>query len=76
MFGVCGTGLEMKKVMFGDFEANQGTYDGKDVWDFMAFTFESRDFVALNEGMDAWWSEHGEEAMNILSTIEVYDELH
>ena len=76
MFAVCGTGLETEKVMFGDFEANQGTYDGKDVWDFMAFTFESRDFVAWNEGMDAWWSEYGEEAMNILSTIEVYDELH
>ena len=42
----------------------------------MAFTFENRDFVAWNEGMDTWWSEHGEEAMNILSTIEVYDELH
>lgn len=76
MFAVCGTGLKTEKTMFGDFEANQGTYDGKNVWDFMTFTFESRDFVALNEGMDSWWSEHGEEAMNILSTIEVYDELH
>ena len=76
MFAVCGTGLETKKVMFGDFEANQGTYDGNDVWDFMTFSFEDRDFVALNEGMDVWWTEYGEEAMNILSTIEVYDELH
>ena len=76
MFGVCGTGLDMDKVMLGNFEANKGTYDGKNVWDFISFSFESRDFVAWNECTEAWWTEYGEEAMDILSTIEVYDELH
>lgn len=75
-FAVCGTGLETKKIMFGDFEANQGTYDGKDVWDFMTFSFEDRDFVAITENAEVWWNEFGEEAMNILSTIQVYDEKH
>lgn len=75
-FAVCGTGLETKKIMFGDFEANQGTYDGKDVWDFMTFSFEDRDFVAITENAEVWWNEFGEEAMNILSTIQVYDENH
>ena len=78
MFGVCGTGLDMERIKLGDFEANkgtydEGTYDGKEVWDFISFTYEDRDFAALSTVTDEWWSEYGEEAMNILSTVEVYD---
>lgn len=70
-WGVCGTGLEEKKIILGEYSAYQGTYDNKDVWDFICLTDTEGRFVALNEGAEVWWDEYGTEAMNILSTMQI-----
>lgn len=70
-FGVCGTGLEQEKITLGTYEAYKGTYDNKNVWDFISLEGTSGQFVVMNEGADAWWDEYGDEAMQILGTIKV-----
>lgn len=70
-FGVCGTGLSSKTITLGGYEANQGTYDGKDVWDFICLQNTPGDYVIMNEGADVWWDDHGDEAMAILNRISV-----
>ena len=70
-FGVCGTGLEEKKITIGEYEAYQGTYDNKKVWDFISFIGMPGSYVVLNEGTDKWWGEYGEEAMQILATVKI-----
>lgn len=71
-FGVCGTGLESKQALLGKYQVNIGTYDNHEVWDFITFHEAEKDYVILNAGAENWWDEHGEEAMQILSTIQVY----
>lgn len=73
-WGVCGTGLEEIKIQLGEYRAYQGTYDNKEVWDFISFIDTHGHFVVLNEGADAWWDAYGEEAMNILSTIKILED--
>lgn len=72
-WGVCGTGLEETKITLGDYSALQGTYDNKNVWDFIYFYVEDTKgyYVALNAGAEAWWDEYGTEAMEILATIKI-----
>lgn len=72
-WGVCGTGLEQTKITLGDYSAVQGTYDNKNVWDFIYFHVEDTKgyYVALNAGAEAWWDEYGTEAMEILATIKI-----
>ena len=70
-FGVCGTGLEEKEITVGEYEAWQGTYDNKKVWDFISFRGMPGSYVAMNEGADKWWSQYGDEAMQILGTIKI-----
>ena len=70
-FGVCGTGLEEKEITVGEYEAWQGTYDNKKVWDFISFRGMAGSYVAMNEGADKWWSEYGDEAMQILSSVKL-----
>ncbi|MBQ2922820.1 MAG: hypothetical protein IJE60_07045 [Tyzzerella sp.] len=72
-WGVCGTGLEQTKITLGDYSAVQGTYDNKEVWDFIHFHVEDTkgSYVALSVGAEAWWDEYGTEAMEILATIKI-----
>lgn len=72
-WGVCGTGLEEVKITLGEYSAYQGTYDNKEVWDFISFRIDDTQgyYVALNEGAEDWWEEYGTEAMDILSTVEI-----
>ena len=72
-WGVCGTGLEQIKITLGDYSAVQGTYDNKEVWDFIHFHVEDTkgSYVALSAGAEAWWDEYGKEAMEILATIKI-----
>ena len=75
-FGVCGTGLSTKKITIGDYEASMGFYDGSKMWSFIALTGEAqRDYVILNEGAEEWWSDHGDEAMAILDTLLVGNDI-
>lgn len=68
LFAVCGTGLSQKQVTVGAHEARMGTYDGKEVWDFICFTDTPGDYAVWNTGADAWWDKYGAEAMHILET--------
>ena len=74
-FGVCGTGLEEKEITVGDYKAWQGTYDNKKVWDFISFRGMPGSYVVMNEGADKWWSQYGDEAMDILSTAKIAENI-
>ncbi len=70
-FGVCGTGLEQKKITLGEYRAYKGTYDNKKVWDFISLIGTPGGYAVMNQGADVWWNEFGNEAMQILSTVKV-----
>ena len=72
-FGVCGTGLEQEEIKLGEYDAWMGTYDNNKVWDFISIKDTFGDYAILNEGGEKWWSEYGDEAMQILATIKVGD---
>ena len=74
-FGVCGTGLEEKEITVGDYKAWQGTYDNKKVWDFISFRGMPGSYVVMNDGADKWWSQYGDEAMDILSTAKIAENI-
>ena len=74
-FGVCGTGLKEKKITLGKYEALKGTYDGKEVWDFICLIGTPGTYVIWNEGADPWWDVYGDEAMEILNTLVVGDDI-
>ncbi|MBR3807212.1 MAG: hypothetical protein IKJ15_02420 [Lachnospiraceae bacterium] len=75
MFGVCGTGLETEEITIGGYKASKGTYDNKKTWDFIRFLDKPGYYVAMNEGADTWWKEYGEEAMQILSTVKLGEDI-
>ena len=66
-FGVCGTGLESKKVYLGEYAGNMGIYDNDEKWSFITI---DKDFVIINQSGD-WWDDYEVEIMEILSTIEI-----
>ncbi len=74
-FGVCGTGLEQEEISVGNYKAWKGTYDGKSVWDFISFRGMAGSYVAMNEGAEKWWNEYGDEAMQILSTVKISEDV-
>lgn len=65
-FGVCGTGLSTEDAVIAGMEACVGTYDESPVWSFITF---GDDYVAINEGADAWWGAHGNLFMKCLETL-------
>lgn len=67
-FGVCGTGLEQKKVTLAGDEAYIGTYDHGDNWDFVSFHGANEGIVALTYAVEDWWTEYGEQVLEILDT--------
>lgn len=68
-FGVCGTGLETENAMIAGNTADIGTYDGHMYWDFISFRDEYEGIVALTYSVDTWWSEYGDQVMDILNTV-------
>ncbi len=70
-FGVCGTGLEEEKITIAGYEANKGTYDNKDLWDFISLIGMPGKYVIMNLGAEVWWGEYGVEAMEILESMRV-----
>ncbi len=77
-FGVCGTGLQYETILLGGYEAEQGTYDNHKLWDYIVLPqewYSVGDYVIYNEGADAWWDDHGDEAMAILDGIAVYEKV-
>ena len=65
-FGVCGTGLVEDAVVIAGMEARMGTYDGKDMWDFIVFP---GNFVIINASGDRWTVEEQRTIMAILNTL-------
>ena len=72
-FGVCGTGLKQEEIILGEYDAWLGTYDNNTVWDFISIKDTFGDYAIINEGGKKWWSEYGDEAMQILETLKVAD---
>lgn len=74
-FGVCGTGLEEKNITIGSYQAWQGTYDNHKNWDYIALKDMPGAYVIFNEADDDWWKEHKDEAMQILNTLVVAENI-
>ena len=72
-FGVCGTGLKQEEIKLGEYAAWMGTYDNNKVWDFISIKDTFGDYAIINEGGKKWWSEYGDDAMQILATLKVAD---
>ena len=70
-FGVCGTGLESEDITIAGYEATKGTYDDKELWDFISLGGTPGKYVIMNQGAEAWWSDYGDEAMEILEGMKV-----
>jgi len=75
LFGVCGTGLETEEITFGaGLTGTQGTYDGHAVWDYIVFSIPEdgdRSYVAFTQGVEDWWPDYGDAAMEILSAAQL-----
>lgn len=75
-FGVCGTGLKQKEITIGAYKAHEGTFDNRKIWNFISFAEDvPGSYVAMNEDADIWWSQYGDEAMQILSTIKIAEDI-
>jgi len=70
-FGVCGTGLTVKDITLGRYEASQGSYGSS--WDYIILGNTPGTYVVMNEGANQWWGEYGQQAMEILDTLTVGD---
>ena len=62
---VCGTGLETEETILANQKATVGTYDGRELWDFISF---GEYFAVWGQNHESWWAEYGDEAMEILDT--------
>ena len=70
-FAVCGTGLEQKIVTLVGMEARVGTYDGKNMWDFIVFP---GDYVVLNESGENWTEDEKAAIISILESLEIKED--
>lgn len=68
-FGVCGTGLFEETAVIAGSKASVGTYDGHEYWDFISFQGQCEGVVALTYSVDGWWSQYGDQALEILDTL-------
>ena len=66
-FAVCGTGLETAELVLAGQKATVGTYDDRPLWDFIRF---GEYFAVWGQNHEAWWSEYGNTAMEILNTAQ------
>ncbi len=70
-FGVCGTGLKTKEITLGKNTATMGIYDNNPDWDFIILSETAGSYYIYNTSDDMWWKENSDEAMEILSTLDV-----
>lgn len=73
-FGVCGTGLEEKKVTIAGHEANIGYYDGNTNWNFISWFGEDselRNIVVLCSA--DWGADYLDELIEILDKLQFDD---
>lgn len=69
-FGVCGTGLEMREIVFNGRPARQGFYDGKTLWDFILLK-DPRDCAIINSAQ-LWYDAYEGQIDQILSTVDFF----
>ena len=71
--GVCGTGLEQKRIRLGDYEGWQGTYDGRKQWEYISIEGPegTGSFFINNEAVGEWSDSEYRQAMEILATLEI-----
>lgn len=67
-FGVCGTGLVQKDILFNGHEAWQGFYDGNSLWSFICLK-DPKDCVIINSA-ENWYADYEKEIEQILHTVE------
>lgn len=68
-FGVCGTGLEEEQIrLTNGLRAIQGIYDNRSIWTYIAVRDLPGSYVFRTEMVDAWWEEHGSQAMDIIQS--------
>ena len=67
-FGVCGTGLEQKDIIFNGHEAWQGFYDGSPLWDFICL--KDLEGCAVINSAGNWYEDYEEVIDQILSTVD------
>lgn len=70
-FGVCGTGLDTKKIQINGIDGEAGYYDGKPYWDYIIFSKNYKNtFTVLNFcESETWWKQNGGQVMEILDTL-------
>lgn len=68
-FGVCGTGLKSENADIAGQQANIGTYDEHEYWDFISFRGEYEGIVAYTYSVDSWWDKYHEQVWDILNTL-------
>lgn len=68
-FGVCGTGLSLEHTQIAGQPVSIGTYDNHTYWDYVSFGEGYEGIVALTYWVEDWWSEYGEQALEILDTL-------
>lgn len=75
-FGVCGTGLKEEQIRLANgLRAFQGTYDDHKVWDFISIRDLPGSYVIVTEGVDDWWGTYGEQAMEIIDSIRLAEDV-
>lgn len=67
-FAVCGTGLDQQTITIAGMEAGVGTYDGKDMWDFIVFP---KDYVVRNESGEDWTEDEKAAIISILESLTI-----
>ena len=70
-FAVCGTGLEQKTITIAGMEARVGTYDAKNMWDFIVFP---GDYVVLNEAGENWTEDEKTAIISILESLDIKED--
>lgn len=68
-FGVCGTGLSLEHTQIAGQPVSIGTYDNHSYWDYVSFGEEYEGIIALTYRVEDWWSEYGEQALEILDSL-------
>ena len=74
-FGVCGTGLRTEKITLSGYSASKGIYDNNPTWDYIVFKDTPGFYVIYNNADASWWNEYGEEAMGILDTLKIAENI-
>lgn len=69
MFGVCGTGLEIKNETIAGEDAAIGYYDGGTNWSYVTFSGDNEKIVALAVDTDGWSQEEMNAALEILDSL-------